>query len=99
MIKARLNDREAASELLSRAKEAFKKEVLDDQGTEHGDYGVNWSDRLRTESLLAEAEDLIRGPKPLEYRTWHDKQNHSVEAMLVEHKGDNVRLRSATGRT
>ena len=97
MIKARLNDREAASELLSRAKEAFKKEVLDDQGTEHGDYGVNWSDRLRTESLLAEAEDLIRGPKPLEYRTWHDKQNHSVEAMLVEHKGDDVRLRKRDG--
>jgi hypothetical protein len=64
MIRARLNDREAANELISKAREAFKKAMLDDHGTEHGDYGDTWWNRLWTEALLAEAEGLINGAKP-----------------------------------
>jgi tetratricopeptide (TPR) repeat protein len=64
MIKAKLNDRKAATELLSKAREALKKAVLDSHGTENGDYGEHWWDRLSAESLLAEAETLITGAKP-----------------------------------
>ncbi len=64
MTKAKLNDRDAAGELLTMAKEAFKKAVLDDHGSAPGDYGENWWDRLSAEALLAEAEGLINGAKP-----------------------------------
>ena len=46
MTKAKLNDRDAAGELLTMAKEAFKKAVLDYHGSVPGDYGENWWDRL-----------------------------------------------------
>ena len=46
MTKANLNDQEAAKELLSKAKEAFKKARNDNRGTDYGDYGENWWDRL-----------------------------------------------------
>ena len=61
MIKAKLNDRQAANELLARAKESLKTSMLADHGTEHGDYGEQWWDRLSAEALLAEAENLING--------------------------------------
>ncbi len=64
MTKAKLNDRPAAKELLAKAREAFKKAMKDDHGTEHDDYGENWWDRLSAEAVLAEAEDLIVGGKP-----------------------------------
>jgi len=64
MIKARLNDREAAADLLSKARASLKKAMLDDRGTAPGDYGANWWDRLSAEALLAEAESLITGAKP-----------------------------------
>ena len=63
MIKARLNDREAAGELLSKAREALKKAILGNHGTAPGDYGENWWERLIAEALLAEAESLINGAK------------------------------------
>ena len=63
MNKTKLNGRGAARELLSKAKEAFKKAMHDDQGTDHGDYGEHWWDRLSAEALLAEAEGLIMGAK------------------------------------
>jgi hypothetical protein len=59
MIKARLNAREEANALLSKAREALKKATLDDHGAAHGDYGPHWWDRLSAEALLAEAENLI----------------------------------------
>ncbi len=98
MIKARLNDRQAADELLFKAKEALKSAVLEDLGAAPGDYGESWWDRLSAEVLLAEAEGLIAGPKPLEYRTWHDKQGRSLEAALVEQKGEDVMLRKRDGK-
>ncbi len=60
MTKARLKDREAAMGLLSMARDAYKKAMLDD-GTKNGDYGEQWWDRLSAEALLAEAENLIAG--------------------------------------
>ncbi len=64
MIKARLNDRQAASALLATAREAFKTSMLADHGTEHGDYGEHWWDRLGAEALLGEAESLVNGRNP-----------------------------------
>ena len=63
MIKAELNDPQKAKELLSKARAAFEKEMLDKK-LDHGDYGDKWWDRLRTEAILAEAESLITGAKP-----------------------------------
>ena len=64
MIKARIGDREAARESLTKAKDAFQTAMINDHGTEQGNYGENWWDRLSAEALLAEAERVINGPKP-----------------------------------